>query len=67
VTRAAIYARYSTELQSGDSTADQIARCREYAVRQGLEVVLVEEDAGISGATRHNRPGLLRVLAAIDS
>src|SRR5262249_8845863 len=53
VKRAAIYARMSTDKQSADSPADQIACCRAYAQRHGLRVVLVEEDAGISGASRH--------------
>jgi site-specific DNA recombinase len=66
--RAAIYARMSTDKQSADSPADQIARCREYAAREGLHVVedLVRTDAGISGASRHNRPGLLELIARID-
>src|SRR5262245_7359879 len=65
--RAAVYARMSTDKQSADSPADQIARCRDYAGRHGLQVVLVEQDAGISGASRHNRPGLLRLMDRIDS
>jgi len=66
-TRAAIYARMSTDMQSADSPADQITRCRAYAARHALQVVLVEQDAGISGASRHNRPGLLRLMASIDA
>ena len=66
-TRAAIYARMSTDKQSADSPADQIARCREYAEREGLEVVLIEQDAGVSGASRHNRPRLLSLFAEIDA
>jgi len=66
--RAAIYARMSTDKQSDTSPEDQIARCREYAERQGwrvLESAIVAE-AGISGASRHNRPGLLGLMARID-
>jgi site-specific DNA recombinase len=62
--RAAIYARMSTDKQSDTSPEDQIARCREYAQRQGwhvLEDVVVAEH-GISGASRHNRPGLLDLI-----
>ena len=33
--RAAIYARMSTDKQSSDSPADQVARCREYRYRRG--------------------------------
>jgi predicted site-specific integrase-resolvase len=37
--RAATYARVSTDKQSADSPADQIARCREFAARRGWHVV----------------------------
>ncbi len=59
--RAAIYARMSTDKQSADSPADQIARCRDFAASRGWTVAadLVVEDAGVSGASRHNRPKLL--------
>jgi len=65
--RVPIYARMSTDKQSADSPADQIGRCRKYAEREGWKVVMVEQDAGISGASRHNRPGLLALFAEIDS
>lgn len=66
--RAAIYARMSTDKQSTDSPADQIARCREFAVGRGWKVLepLVIEDAGVSGASRHNRPKLLQLIARIS-
>ena len=66
--RAAIYARMSTDKQSDTSPEDQIARCREYAEKQGWQVVedLVAADHGISGASRHNRPKLLSLMARID-
>jgi len=66
--RAAIYARMSTDKQSDTSPVDQIVRCREYAKRQGWTVVesLVVSEAGISGASRHNRPGLLDLMARIS-
>ncbi len=66
--RTAIYARFSTDKQSADSTGDQVARCREFAERRGWTVVdeLAFEDAGISGASRHNRPKLLELVARID-
>ncbi len=66
--RPAIYARMSSDKQSADSPADQIACCREYAERRGWSVVegLTVEDAGISGASRHNRPKLLALVARID-
>ncbi len=65
--RAAIYARMSTDKQSADSPADQIARCREFAVTRGWTVAeeLIVEDAGISGASRHARPQFLGLMARI--
>jgi len=65
--RAAIYARMSTDKQSESSPADQIAECRRFAERRGLRVVdsLVMVDAGISGASRHDRPGLLSIMERI--
>lgn len=35
---AAIYARYSTELQSERSIEDQIALCQSYAKREGMNI-----------------------------
>ena len=66
--KAAIYARMSTDKQSADSPEDQIARCREFAKAQGWAVAndLVVEDAGISGASRHEPPRFLEIMASID-
>ncbi len=66
--RAAIYARMSTDKQNRLSLDDQITHCREYADREGWEVLddLVVVEAAISGASRHNRPGLLSLIARID-
>ncbi len=63
--RCAVYARFSTDRQSPASIADQIRKCREYAVRQGW-IVLEEHiysDAAVSG-TSLERNGLQRMLAA---
>src|SRR4030095_11658444 len=59
--------RVSTDRQSLDSPADQIARCRDFASARGFAVVesLVTSEAGISGASRHNRPGLLSLFERI--
>ena len=64
MTRAAIYARFSTELQNEKSTEDQIALCRAYAIRNGLDVVAVYEDKARSGASMFGRDGLLTLLEA---
>lgn len=57
----------STDKRSADSPADQIACCREYAQREGMTVVLVGQDTGVSDAIRHNLPGLLSLFAEIDA
>src|SRR3954464_11748039 len=60
--RAILYARVSTDEQarSGYSLAQQIEALREYAAREGYEVVKEIQDAGQSGATLE-RPGIDRV------
>lgn len=60
--RAAIYARYSTDLQRDASIEDQIRVCREFAERQGWNIVECYTDHAISGATMM-RPGLQMLLA----
>jgi site-specific DNA recombinase len=60
--RAAIYARFSTDLQNERSIEDQVALCRCHAERDGLLVVEVFEDRARSGASLLNRDGLLRLV-----
>ncbi|MBY0566051.1 MAG: recombinase family protein [Hyphomonadaceae bacterium] len=60
--RAAIYARYSSDLQSRASIEDQIRLAREHADRQGWAIAEVYTDYGISGASMM-RPGLQALLA----
>ena len=62
--RAAIYARFSTDLQNEQSTADQIRLCRSYAKREGLKVVATFEDKAKSGASTLDRDGLYDLLRA---
>src|SRR4051794_31702765 len=59
--RAVIYARYSSDLQSTSSIEDQVRLCREMAVARGWEVVEVYADHAISGASML-RPGYQRLL-----
>ena len=61
--RAAIYARYSTDLQSDRSIEDQVALCREYAARQGLTVVGVYADRAMTSASLIGRDGFADLLA----
>lgn len=60
--RAALYARYSTDLQSDRSIEDQLALCRAYAEKNGLEVVATFIDRAVSGASIHGRHGLQRLM-----
>lgn len=66
MTRAALYARYSTEMQRDASIADQIHACRALADRLGAQVVRVYSDAAISGQTLA-RPDFQAMMAAADA
>ncbi|MCF8472709.1 MAG: recombinase family protein [Sphingomonadaceae bacterium] len=54
--RAAIYARYSSDLQSSASIDDQVRLCRKLCDDNGWTVVEVFADEAMSGAS-HLRPG----------
>ncbi len=62
---AAIYARFSTDMQRDASIDDQIRTCRDYAKKQGMEVVEVFSDKATSGASlmRSGIQNLLRSAA----
>ena len=60
--RAAIYARFSTELQNDESIDDQEALCRACAAREGHEVVQVYSDAAKSGGSIQGRPGVQQLM-----
>ena len=66
-TAAIAYIRVSTEQQAteGVSMAAQLERIRAYCTAQGLELVAVYEDAGLSGRRADNRPGLQAALADV--
>ncbi|PCJ20513.1 MAG: resolvase [SAR86 cluster bacterium] len=59
--RAAIYARYSSDLQSDASIEDQVRLCNEKAESEGWKIGNCYTDAGISGASllRSGIQGLL--------
>lgn len=61
--RAALYARFSTDLQNDRSIEDQLALCNGYAVREGLTVTHRYEDRAKSSATLFGRDGLLALIA----
>ncbi len=61
--KAALYARYSTDLQRRESIADQLRTCERLAERHGFTVVLRFNDEAISGGTTQ-RPGYQSMLSA---
>lgn len=58
----AIYARYSSDLQSAHSIEDQVRICRERIEQTGGTVAEIYTDAAISGAFIINRPGIKNLL-----
>jgi DNA invertase Pin-like site-specific DNA recombinase len=61
--KAALYARYSTDKQSGASIEDQLRICERIAERHGFSVLTKFSDAAISGGTTQ-RPGYQAMLDA---
>ena len=61
--RAALYARFSTDLQNERSTEDQIDLCKAFAKREGFTVAATYADKAKSGASLHGRDGILDLLA----
>ena len=66
--KAILYARVSTDEQArtGYSLAQQIEALREYAAREGYEVLEEVQDAGQSGASLE-RPGMDRVRDLVNA
>ena len=60
--RVAIYARYSSDLQSDSSIEDQVRLCSEHANSKFWETENTYSDAGLSGASLM-RPGIQALLA----
>jgi site-specific DNA recombinase len=67
MTRAALYARYSSDRQNEASVADQLEMGRRHAAARGWQVVAEFSDAAISGGAMANRPGLIGLLASADA
>lgn len=55
--RAAIYARYSTDLQREESIEDQLEACKRYCKMHNFDVVSHYSDAKTSGASTIGREG----------
>lgn len=66
-TRSFGYLRVSTlaQVNDGHGLDVQRAKIEAWCAYQGVELAAVESDAGISGASMDNRPGLKRVLRAV--
>lgn len=60
--KAAIYARFSSDLQNERSIDDQVALCRLYAERHGLTVAGIYDDRAVSGASTVARTGWRRLM-----
>lgn len=63
----AIYARFSSDKQTEKSIEDQVARCREIAIREGSGLCQVYTDEALSGTSMANRPGLQKLLEDIEA
>ncbi len=64
--RAAIYARFSTDMQHDRSISDQVALCRAYAERIGYTVAAIFDDRAVSGVSLHGRIGMQALLRAAN-
>ncbi|WP_261331550.1 recombinase family protein [Maritalea mobilis] len=65
MTRSAIYARYSSNMQREASIEDQARLCMERAEREGWSVIETFSDMALSGASMH-RPGLQNLIGMAE-
>jgi site-specific DNA recombinase len=65
--RAAIYCRFSTDLQSEKSIEDQNGLCRSYAERTGLTVIETYADKAKSGSSTVDRQEWQRLMRDADA
>ena len=59
--QAVIYSRYSSHSQRDVSIEQQVKACRQFAERQGIDVVQIYEDRALTG-TNDQRPGFQRMI-----
>lgn len=62
MTRAAVYARFSSSRQREESIADQVRVCAERAMREGWDVAATYADEARSGTDASRRPQFLRMV-----
>ncbi len=65
--RAAIYARFSSDLQNDRSIEDQIVLCRSICERSGYEAVATYEDRALSGTSIARRTGFQAMMQAASA
>ena len=61
---AALYARFSSDLQKDRSVDDQFADCERFAKREGFKIVAKFSDRAKSGSTLFGRDGALELMLA---
>lgn len=66
MTRAAIYARYSSHAQNDESIEQQVAECRAYAAAHDLAVEAVYADRAVTGRT-DRRPEFQKMIRAAEA
>ena len=66
MTKAAIYARYSSDRQRQSSIDDQVRNCKNYAAREGHTIVKIYTDEKITGSVTA-RPGYKQLLLDADA
>lgn len=64
---AAIYARYSTDMQKESSIEDQFALCQRVALRHGLKIIRKFADYAKTGSTQFGRDGYAALKDAIKN
>ena len=57
-----IYARYSCDRQTENSILGQVRECRQYAERQGINIINIYKDEAISGRTATKRPAFMKMI-----
>ena len=60
--KSVVYARYSSDSQTEQSIEGQVRVCKEYAERNGIEILEYYIDRAMTG-TNDNRPEFQRMLA----
>jgi site-specific DNA recombinase len=57
-----IYARYSCEKQTENSILGQVRECKEFAIKNDIEIIGVYKDEAISGRTATKRPSFMQMI-----